>query len=300
MNTSGQSEPGKQFEIPGHVAISPGQGGLRRLVIQTPASEAEIYLQGAHVTRFQKPGEEPLLFMSACSRFEPGQPIRGGIPVILPWFGNRAGSPAHGFARTAEWTLLATTSLANGGVAVTLGLPGAAAGTLWAPFEARYRVTVADTLAVELVITNPAGGAELTLENCLHTYFAIGDIDQTTVHGLRGVRFLDKVANFAEKTETEEAIRVTSEVDRIYLDTMGTVEIVDPVFQRRISVAKSGGASTVLWNPWIAKAKQMADFGDEEYRRMICVESGNVATNQLRIAPGTSATLGVVLSSARL
>ena len=34
---------------------------------------------------------------------------------------------------------------------------------------------------------------------------------------------------------------------------------------------------TVIWNPWIEKAKQMSDFNDEGYRNMICVEAGKVA-----------------------
>lgn len=300
MHTSGQLDQLNKFQIPGQVAIGTGKGGLSRLLIHTPASEAEIYLQGAHVTRFQKQGEEALLFLSECSRFEPGQPIRGGIPIILPWFGNRPGSPAHGFARTSEWTLNETTALPGGGVRVVLTLPGATAGTSWSPFEARYTITVTDTLAAELTITNLSADTELPLENCLHTYFTIGDVDQVTVRGLKGIRFLDKVANFAEKIETGEEIRVTAEVDRVYLDTTDRVEIADPALQRRIRVAKSGSASTVVWNPWIAKAKAMADFGDEEYRGMICVESGNVAANQLKIPPGGSATLGVVLSSTRL
>jgi D-hexose-6-phosphate mutarotase len=33
----------------------------------------------------------------------------------------------------------------------------------------------------------------------------------------------------------------------------------------------------VVWNPWIEKAKGMADFDDEEYHNMVCVEVGSVA-----------------------
>jgi len=33
----------------------------------------------------------------------------------------------------------------------------------------------------------------------------------------------------------------------------------------------------VVWNPWIEKAKGMADFGPEEaYKNMVCVEAGSV------------------------
>ena len=32
----------------------------------------------------------------------------------------------------------------------------------------------------------------------------------------------------------------------------------------------------VVWNPWIAKAERMGDFGDTEYKHMCCVEPGVV------------------------
>jgi glucose-6-phosphate 1-epimerase len=103
-----------------------------------------------------------------------------------------------------------------------------------------------------------------------------------------------------EKTETSDALRIASEVDRIYLNTTDAVEILDPRIGRRIRVEKQGSASTVVWNPWIAKARQMSDFGDEEYEHMICVESGNVASNSISLPPGGSSTLTVKLSSETL
>ena len=69
---------------------------------------------------------------------------------------------------------------------------------------------------------------------------------------------------------------------------------------RKILVEKQGSTSTVVWNPWIAKARQMSDFGDEEYERMICVESGNVASNSISLPPGGSSSLTVKLGSETL
>src|SRR5690606_4388546 len=103
-----------RFEIPGHITLATGQGGLPKLDIRTPWSEAEIYLHGAHVTHFQKSGEAPLLFLSAESLYQSDKAIRGGIPLIFPWFGNRDGFPAHGYARTTAWDLIETTATPDG------------------------------------------------------------------------------------------------------------------------------------------------------------------------------------------
>ena len=100
--------------------------------------------------------------------------------------------------------------------------------------------------------------------------------------------------------EAAPAIHITSEVDRVYFDTTAAVEIIDPGFQRTIRVEKSGSQSTVVWNPWIDKSQRMPDFGDDEYLQMVCVESGNVAKNQVTLPPGELAVLKVVLSSAEL
>jgi D-hexose-6-phosphate mutarotase len=161
-------------------------------------------------------------------------------------------------------------------------------------------VTVNQALTLQLIVTNQSKDAEFTFENCLHTYFDVGDVTAISINGLKGLSYLDTVAGVLEKTETGEAVRIASEVDRLYLNATGTVEILDPRLGRKIRVEKQGSASTVVWNPWIAKARRMPDFGDEEYARMICVESGNVASNSISLPPGESSTLTVKLSSETL
>lgn len=108
----------------GKVTFLDGQGDLPAMEVTTPWSRAEIYFHGAHVTRFQKHGEPPLLFLSQCSRFESGAPIRGGIPIIFPWFGKPADKPGqHGFLRNREWELKEVVSPADGSVMLRLSLP---------------------------------------------------------------------------------------------------------------------------------------------------------------------------------
>jgi len=276
-----------------------GQGGLPMARVETPVSTGEIYLQGAHVTHFQSKGEAPLLFLSRESKFTAGAAIRGGVPVIFPWFGAKDGAPAHGFARINAWDLVGAEMVPTGETILRFKLPGTVdpSGAEW---MLEYIVSVGETLGLELVATNSSGQKDFTFENCLHTYFLVGDINSTSVIGLKGVKYRDKVENFAEKTEANPTIRISGEVDRVYTDTTATVEMRDDKLRRRILVEKAGSASTVVWNPWIAKSKQMSDFGDEEYLQMVCVESGNVGKNWITLKPGESSRLKVKLASARL
>jgi D-hexose-6-phosphate mutarotase len=183
---------------------------------------------------------------------------------------------------------------------VRFRLPACPEAAGFPPFTADYLVTVSQSLTLELVITNQSKDAEFTFENCLHSYFEVGDVTAISITGLKGLNYLDKVAHFVEQTETHDALRIASEVDRIYQNATGTVEILDPRRGRRIRVEKQGSASTVVWNPWIAKSRQMPDFGDEEYERMICVESGNVASNSISLPPGAVSALTVKLSTETL
>jgi D-hexose-6-phosphate mutarotase len=270
------------------------------LEISTAWSTAEVYLHGAHVTQFRKKDEPPLLFLSQCCRFNEGQPIRGGVPVIFPWFGPREGLGQHGFARVKIWDLKEFAPAPDGSVSVRFRLPDCPEASAFPPFTADYIVTVNQSLTLQLVVTNQSKDAEFTFENCLHTYFDVGDVTAISIHGLNGLSYLDTVAGCVEKTEASNSLRIASEVDRLYLNATGTVEILDPRLGRKIRVEKQGSASTVVWNPWIAKARRMPDFGDEEYARMICVESGNVASNSISLPPGGSSTLTVKLSSETL
>lgn len=271
-----------------------GRGGLPMVQIQTPWSAAEIYLHGAGVTHFQLHGEPPLLFLSEQSRFEKDAPIRGGIPIIFPWFGKPEGRASqHGFARIRSWELVEVSKQTDGSIVVHLILP-ASTELLAIPLD--YYVTIGKTLTTELVVTN-FSDREFHFENCLHTYFTVGDIQQVRVAGLQGVEYLDSLDGRARKLEMENAIRFTGEVDRVYLNTPHAVEIHDAALRRVIRVAKEGSASTVVWNPWLAKAKAMPDFGASEYQRMVCVESGNCAANALHLAAGHESRLKVNLSS---
>ncbi len=289
-----------RFEIPGRVTLQEGNGEMPKIEVSTNGASAEVYLHGAQVMDFQRRGDAPMLFLSQCSPFAENKPIRGGIPLVFPWFGSREGMPSHGFARLADWELHEATTVPEGGVSLRFSLPQHSMMATFPPFMANYVVTVTDRLALELIITNASADEPFAFETCLHSYFAVGDISEIEISGLKGASYLDAVENLAPKTESADAIRFSSEVDRIYYHTEAPVEITDPKLGRKIRIEKTGGRSTVLWNPWIQKSQQIPDFGNEEYRQMVCVESGNVGPDRIILPPGQSSVLRVTLSTSPL
>lgn len=285
----------------GSADLTTGKGGLPLVRIRTPWSAAEIYLSGAHVTHFQRNGEPPLLFVSRQSHFAAGQAIRGGVPICFPWFGNRAGEPSHGFARSATWQLLKTVVAPEGVVTLTFALPPVPGRDAWKPLRTEFTVTVAGTLTMELTVANNSGGGPLEIENCLHTYFHVGDIAQVSLAGLQGLPFDDFAAGAtgARRMENDPVLRIVKETNRVYPAHTGAVEIHDVSLHRTIRIEKSGSNSTVVWNPWTTQ-KLPDDFDPAEHQNMVCVESGNVKQDKITLAPGLTAALKVVLSSRSL
>jgi glucose-6-phosphate 1-epimerase len=263
-----------------------------RAAISTPAAEADIYLQGAHVTHWTPRGQRPVLFVSPKSVFARGKAIRGGVPIIFPWFGPRSDGkpgPDHGFARNTDWTIEGAKLLGDGKVEITFALAPneIARGFGYSSFHLRYRVTVGSELEMELETRNDAQ-EPLIYEAALHTYFAISDIHQVSVSGLEGTTYIDKTDGFKRKTLGNEPLRIAKETDEVHLSTKATCVIHDVAWNRRIIVEKSGSQSTVVWNPWIEKTKGMSDMAADSWKSLICIETANAADNSVHLAPGAT------------
>jgi glucose-6-phosphate 1-epimerase len=286
-----------RIDGPGFLS-SQGNGGLTCARLQTDLASAEIYLHGAHVTHFQPRGAaQPILWLSKSSVFKPSKAIRGGVPICFPWFGPKAddpNAPAHGFARTREWALESIQSNV-----MTFQLKSDDATKRWwnADFAARYVVNVSDELSIQLTVQN-LGRERARYEAALHSYFVVGDIQRIEVRGLEGASYLDRLQPGKTFTQDNNPIRFDRETDRTYINTGAETTIVDPVLNRRITNRKINSSSTVVWNPWIDKAKAMADFGDDEWPGMLCIETANVGPNAVELGPGESHSMTAIISVA--
>jgi D-hexose-6-phosphate mutarotase len=289
----------RRFEIPGTAIFELGEGNLVRLAIRSALAEAYVYLHGAHVSHFQPRDASPVLFTSEKSFFAPGKPIRGGVPVIFPWFGGRAGhpdAPAHGFARTAEWQVESLSEDGDGVITAVFRLDADdRTRALWPhDFILRHRVAVGRSLSMTLEVQN-ISGASFSFEDALHTYFAVGDVRNTATTGLEDAEYLDKTDGLQRKKQGLEPIRIIQETDRVFENTRKTCILDDPGLKRRITVEKSGSQTTVVWNPWMAKAAALADFSEDEWPRMLCIETANAGANAITLDPGkTHATRAVI------
>jgi D-hexose-6-phosphate mutarotase len=233
----------------------------------------------------------------------PGKAIRGGVPLCFPWFGAKAGdaaAPAHGFARLLAWEVDDVTRDDRGRVRAALRLGANDYTRRFFPhdFTALFAVTVGASLHLELTVRN-AGQAPTVIEEALHTYLAVGDVRRMSIRGLEGAPYVDKTDAFARKPAEARPLTITRATDRVYPGARGDVTIEDAEWARHIVVSKAGSATTVVWNPWIENAKAMADFGDNEWTEMACVETANVMQDAVTIASGEQYSMSTTIEVAR-
>ena len=96
---------------------------------------------------------------------------------------------------------------------------------------------------------------------------------------------------FSRKPQGPSPVRITGETDRIYLATRTTCTIDDPGLGRKITIGKTGSETTVVWNPWIERAKAITDIGDDEWTAFVCVETCNVGVAAVKLAAGAEHTM---------
>eukprot|EP00903_Cladosiphon_okamuranus_P009477 g9031.t1 len=266
----------------------------------------EVQLHGATVTSFKTSKGREVLFLSEKAVFNGAKAIRGGIPLVFPQFGQPdKAMPSHGVARTATWNLSEEATPEEDGHVKANFVLGHSEETLakWPhPFSLRYEVDLADdVLTVTLHVTNP-GEQAFDFQTLLHTYLSISEIEETKIEGFHNVDYVDQLKNGATFTDERPQADFTCEVDRIYSGEIGDVSVWGGTKVTNSCVKAAPGAAevcvpvdVVLWNPWIAKAKSLADFDDEEYHKMVCIEPGIVGKFH-SIAPGETFSLKQVIT----
>ncbi|CAL5433880.1 unnamed protein product [Camellia sinensis] len=100
-----------------------------------------------------------------------------------------------------------------------------------------------------------------------------------------------KKEEIIEKKRQEKVYFV---VDRVYLSSSDVIAVYDHE-KKRTFVIRKDGLPDVVWNPWEKKSKSMVDFGDEEYKQMLCVD-GAAIEKPITLKPGEEWTGRLELS----
>jgi len=255
---------------------------------------ARISLYGGQLLSWCTSDGIERIFLSSKALFQPGKAIRGGIPIIFPQFGPGP-IVTHGFARTALWTVVGSSEVEEG-VAVTLSLTDSVESrALWPhKFRLDLTVTLTDTVATELWIENTDDHPwECTY--LFHTYLKVDDSGATTVGGLAGLSFVDKVAGGTTHRNDLSELPIDRFLDRVYQDAPDELTISGVRHGEVVQLTKHDLRDVVVWNPWTDKTPSFADLAPDDYRRFLCVEAGSVA-QPVVVPPGDRVVGGQILS----
>jgi glucose-6-phosphate 1-epimerase len=257
--------------------VAPGYAGRQRVRLSHPSGgTADVYAHGGHVLSWRHPSGE-VLFLSA--RTDAHQETHAGIPIIFPQFGKGLGAattslPQHGFARSSEWKIAQSTVDGKGRATATLSLRSTAeTRAVWPhDFELGLDVVLGDTLKLTLRVTN-SGSSPFSFTSGFHSYFRIADSRTARVEGLQGLRYRDKVADWAESTDAAPALSPDGDTDRVYLASPSRLRLRDE--HRCLRIESAGFENIVVWNPG-EQLNDKFDFAPGEWSQFICVEPATV------------------------
>ncbi|MDO5646096.1 MAG: D-hexose-6-phosphate mutarotase [Dermabacter sp.] len=270
-------------------------GEADALVVTTAHSRLVMYLSGAHIVSWVPDGGEDLLWLSPLASTRPGTSVRGGVPLIGPWFGSGvsgAESPAHGWLRTAPFALEWAREEADGSVSLSLvtgGVP-ASVDPRWALAEVRLVVRVGQTLDLDLTLT--AGASPIEVEAAFHTYFAVREIQDVELSGLADAPFVDTRNDRTPGVIAREPFTFRGPTDLV-MTSGAPLTLTDPGLRRDVEILPREATRTVVWTPWREGTANFTDIPEDQWNAFVCVETAISEDGRARLAPHESARLGV-------
>lgn len=258
---------------------------MDKVVLKTAkGATAEVYLHGAHIVSFKTASGKDVIFVSKSAVFKPPKAIRGGVPVCFPQFGMLGPLGQHGFARNTAFEVVESS---GGSIKLLLKASGSEDERYRHPFELLVKVTLEDESLTQELLAKNTGDAPMGFTCALHTYYNVSSIDKVQIKGLDGTGYTDSLQGGKPLTQAGDIV-FGQEVDRIYLKTPDTIKIVEEGSDSSVVLTKVGFPDAVVWNPWVDKSKAMADFGDDEYKVMLCIEPAVAGSGTVTLGPGES------------
>ncbi|MCA8976369.1 MAG: D-hexose-6-phosphate mutarotase [Planctomycetes bacterium] len=277
------------------VSTTTDPGGRDAVRLRHGDDEVLIALLGAQVLTWQHRGRD-VLWTATAATYEPGKPVRGGVPIVFPWFGDHRTDPslpAHGFVRTQPWTIAESGPEAR--VELTTS-DTSASRALWPHrFELRFEVRLGTSLRLALTIVN-RDPLPLRCEEALHSYFAVGDVRQASVHGLEHVPFVEHAREPEGAWDPGAPLCFRAETDRVFQQMPARVRLHAPALGRELTLMAPAARSAIVWNPWPAKTARLSQMAADDWIGFVCIETANVHDGALHLMPGESHTMALELT----
>ncbi len=288
--------PGMTETLPKGITRIQDPGGRDALRLEGASGTVMVSLLGAQVLSFYRAGND-VLWSATKAEYAPGKPVRGGVPLVFPWFNEHATDsklPAHGFVRNLVWRLAS----AKAGPEVVLAVSDdATTRAMWPhAFRLHFTVALSTTLRLALTVEN-TGTSAFPFEEALHTYFDVGDVHTASVHGLEGVVCREHAAAPEANWNPHEPLRFRAETDRIFQGVPDRLELRAPALRRTVTLTTANARSAIVWNPWPAKTARLSQMVADDWTRFCCIESANVRDHRISLAPGKEHTLSLTIAS---
>merc|ERR1712080_97183 len=249
-----------------------------KLTSESGTCTALVTTHGATILSWKVNGTERIFVsrLANASNPIPGKGIRGGIPIVFPNFGPWECGPQHGFARGKQWRV---TSQNTHSAILQLDNDDETEKIWKHKFTLTYTIKISDnTLSATLDVQNKDENIPFDFTALLHTYLRVPDVQKVKIAGLENVKYFNLLTN--KEVSGDVALNgIHENVDRVYAVTPSEHSL--KYENTTVRIVKSNLPDTVLWNPWIEKAKGLKDFGDEEYLEMVCIEAGKVSERQV-------------------
>ncbi|QCU91016.1 D-hexose-6-phosphate mutarotase [Thiomicrorhabdus sediminis] len=276
--------------------------GIEIIEIDNDFAKAVITTHGASVLSYAPHGQHELLWVSGEAVFDGSKPVRGGIPVCWPWFGQARDSslPAHGFVRNMTWQLETVQTLDTGETRISLVCHSSEETlAIWPhKFSLMLTIEIGPTLILTLT-THNLSDQTLSITEAFHTYFNLAP-EGLEIRGIEGSTHLNKLVEDSSAELQARPLVLTPPRDSVFLNQTGNVFLVDNDNKRQIKIAKRNASSSVVWNPGADIVKGFADIHNDAWTQFVCVESGNVLDNFITVLPNEQHVLSVQYSMLEL
>ncbi|GKU88653.1 hypothetical protein SLEP1_g2890 [Rubroshorea leprosula] len=190
------------------VEVERDRNRVEMILLRNPkGATVEVSCYGGQVTSWKTECEEELLFTGSKAVYKPPpHAVRGGIPLCFLLFGNQETLEKRRFAM----------------------------GGLWTIDRDPPPLPESDMTHVDLLL-NPCSvdlkiwphNKPFTFTFAYLMYLAVSDIGEVRVEGLETCDYLDNLKEGVRSTEQGISLSFDSEVDRVYVEAEGVIEVLD-------------------------------------------------------------------------